>query len=253
MSDNQNSHAVVTPLVWDSDFFKRKIGSLTGALTEAAISASLASARADGFEYLICRPPVDDAAAIRALEAEGFYLTDVGVTWASSPSAYLARHAPASAAVRHATTDDLPLLSEHAVTLFRRSRFYSDPFFTEADADRLHVAWLANSVSGQAANAVLINPDAGFVTLKLTKNGRGEVPLIGVWEQARQRGAGRELMTAAVRWFADNGVTLVTVKTQVKNLRAMNFYHRLGFDLLEMDMTMCCILDSHLSNTQRNA
>jgi len=229
-------------LAWDSDFFRRKIGTLSGELASAAaVAADLAAARRDGFAYLVCRPPVDDAAAIRTLEHAGFYLTDVGVTWISDAQRYLERAEPASA-VRHATAADLPQLTSEAVKLFRRSRFYSDPFFSEADADRLHVAWLENSVAGQAANSVLINPDAGFVTCKLTKDGGGEVPLIGVWEESRKRGAGRELMTAAVQWFASQGVSTVRVKTQVKNLRAMNFYHRLGFDLDMMDMTMCCIL-----------
>jgi GNAT superfamily N-acetyltransferase len=233
---------VVTLLGWDSSFFNRKIGVLSGDLASAAaVTADLTSARGDGYQYLTCRPPVDDAAAIRTLERAGFYLTDVGVTWSSTVADYLKRNTAPPTAVRHATVDDLPLLSEHAVKLFRRSRFYSDPFFTEADADRLHVAWLANSVSGQAADAVLINPDAGFVTCKI-RDDHGEVPLIGVWEQSRKRGAGRELMTAAVKWFSGRGATVVNVKTQVKNLRAMNFYHRLGFDLLAMDMTMCCIL-----------
>lgn len=240
---------MISVLQWDSDFFRRKIGVLSGAPADpAAVSADLAAARADGFVYLLCRPAPDDAAAIRTLEHAGFYLTDVGVTWSSRADDYLQRNTETSPAIRHATAGDLPLLSEQAVKLFRRSRFYSDPFFSEADADRLHVAWLANSVSGQAANAVLINPDAGFVTCKLTKDGRGEVPLIGVWEQSRQRGAGRELMTAAVNWFTGHRVTIVNVKTQVKNLRAMNFYHRLGFDLLAMDMTMCCILDDNATS-----
>jgi GNAT superfamily N-acetyltransferase len=81
------------------------------------------------------------------------------------------------------------------------------------------------------------------VTCKVTRDGRGEVPLIGVWEGRRGRGAGRALMTAAVTWFAGRGLSIVHVKTQVKNLRAMNFYHRLGFDLHSMDMTMGCMLE----------
>ena len=231
-------------LTWDSQFFGRKMGVLTGPIgpTEV-VSASLAAASHQGFEYVVCRPPVEDAAAIRALEQAGLYLTDVGVTWSSDAPAYLKRWpAVAEGSVRHATADDVPQLSDEAMKLFRRSRFYGDPFFTEADADRLHAAWLANSVSGQAADAVLINPEAGFVTCKLTKDGNGEVALIGVWEGSRGRGAGRDLMTAAVKWFTGRGVAIVRVKTQVKNLRAMNFYHRLGFDLYAMDMTMCCML-----------
>ena len=228
---------------WDSQFFGRRMGALTGPIASSeAVSSELAAAARDGFEYIVCRPPVEDAAAIRALEQSGFYLTDVGVTWSSDAAGYLARSPAVAAAIRHATADDVPQLSAEAMTLFRRSRFYSDPFFTTEEADRLHAAWLANSVSGQAADAVLINPAAGFVTCKLTKDGNGAVALIGVWEGSRQRGAGRDLMTAAVAWFAGRGAATVRVKTQVKNLRAMNFYHRLGFDLDAMDLTMGCML-----------
>ena len=236
---------MVALLNWDSAFFGRKMGVLTGDLASpATVAHELASAAAEGFAYVICRPPVDDAAAIRTLEGAGFYLTDIGVTWSHQVRSYLATAAPVPAgAVRAATAADVPRLSAEATTLFRRSRFYSDPFFTTADADRLHAEWLANSVSGQAADAVLIDPDAGFVTCKLTNDGCGMVALIGVWEGSRGRGAGRTLMTAAVAWFAARGIATVRVKTQVKNLRAMNFYHRLGFDLCETDMTMSCMLD----------
>jgi dTDP-4-amino-4,6-dideoxy-D-galactose acyltransferase len=236
---------MVEALTWDSQFFGRRIGVLAGGLTSiASVSADLAAAAAAGFVYVICRPPVEDAAAVQTLERAGFYLTDVGVTWSSEVGRYLRRAEPvAPGRVRLAVASDVPRLSSEATTLFRRSRFYHDPFFSTDDADRLHAAWLANSVSGQAADAVLIIPDAGFVTCKLTRDGSGEVALIGVWEECRGRGEGRTLMTAAVTWFAGRGVTTVRVKTQVKNLRAMNFYHRLEFDLYATDMTMGCILD----------
>jgi dTDP-4-amino-4,6-dideoxy-D-galactose acyltransferase len=234
---------MVDALTWDSAFFGRRIGVLTGELSSIdAVSAELDGAAAT-FEYVICRPPVDDAAAVRTLERAGFYLTDVGVTWASEVDAYLRRAAPvAPDRARLAVASDVPRLSAEATTLFRRSRFYHDPFFSADEADRLHAAWLANSVSGQAADAVWIIPDSGFVTCKLTKDGGGEVALIGVWQESRGRGAGRALMTVAIAWFAERGVSAVRVKTQVKNLGAMNFYHRLGFDLYAMDMTMGCIL-----------
>lgn len=235
---------MVDVIQWDSEFFGRKIGTLGGDLSSAeAVSADLDAAAAAGFDYVICRPPVEDAAIVRTLERAGFYLTDIGVTWSSAVEAYLRNADRQSASgARLAVASDVPRLAAEATTLFRRSRFYHDPFFSADEADRLHAAWLANSVSGQAADAVWIIPDAGFVTCKLTKDGCGEVALIGVWEGSRGRGAGRALMTAAMIWFAGRGVATVRVKTQVKNLRAMNFYHRLGFDLYAMDMTMGCIL-----------
>jgi dTDP-4-amino-4,6-dideoxy-D-galactose acyltransferase len=236
---------MLEPLKWDSEFFARRIGAVIGSWAPADIRADLALARAQGYDYLISRPPVEDAAAIRTLEQAGFYLTDLGVTWCSEVAAYLGRADRTTAIlVRHANEADIPWLSRTASTLFPLSRFYHDPFYTKADADRLHEAWLANSVRKQAADAVLMSADSGFVTCKIAKDGAGEIVLIGVVGGARQRGAGRALMTAALGWFQSQGVAVVRVKTQVKNLQAMNFYHRLGFDLHSTDMTMGCILSN---------
>ena len=234
---------MIEHLTWDSEFFGRRIGALTKTWTPDSITTDLAAARAAGYDYLVSRPPVENAAAIRALEAAGFYLTDLGVTWVGDVGAHLRDADRETArAVRHATDADIPWLSKTASTLFPLSRFYHDPFYSKADADRLHEAWLANSVRGHAADAVLLAPASGFVTCKLAKNGTGEIVLIGVVEGARLKGAGRALMTAALRWLASKNVATVRVKTQVKNLQAMNFYHRLGFDLHSTDMTLGCIL-----------
>ena len=234
---------MIEPLTWDSEFFGRRIGALTRTWTPASIAADLAAARAAAYHYLISRPPVADAAAIRALEAAGFYLTDLGVTWCGDVAAHVrGTNRDAAEDVRHATETDIPWLSATASTLFPLSRFYHDPFYSKAEADRLHEAWLANSVRGTAADAVLLAPASGFVTCKLAGDGAGEIVLIGVVEGARLKGAGRALMRAALQWFASKGVATVRVKTQVKNLHAMNFYHRLGFDLHSTDMTMGCIL-----------
>jgi len=236
---------VIEPLKWDSEFFGRTIGALTTSWTTDGVAQDVATARTAGYDYLISRPPVEDAAAIRALEHAGFYLTDLGVTWSSDVHAYLndTDRGVASPA-RHAAEADIAWLARAASSLFPLSRFYHDPFYSKAAADRLHEAWLANSVRGQAADVVLMIPESGFVTCKIARDGAGEIILIGVVDGARLKGAGRAMMTAALEWLASKGVTTVRVKTQVKNLRAMNFYHRLRFDLHSTDMTMGCLLSN---------
>lgn len=234
---------MIEPLHWDSEFFVRKIGALTRSWEPESVKNDIAAARADGYDYLMSRPPVEDAAAIRALEAAGFYLTDLGVTWIGAVDRYLgSADRQAAAAARPAVESDIPWLSRTASTLFPLSRFYHDPFYSKADADRLHEAWLSNSVRGQAADAVFLIEESGFVTCKIARDGAGEIVLIGVVGRSRRRGAGRALMTAALEWFTAKGVSTIRVKTQLKNLQAMNFYHRLGFDLHSTDMTMGCIL-----------
>lgn len=233
-------------LAWDSDFFGRKIGVLSGNLSSPdAVAADLERAAAAGFEYVLSRPAVADALAVHTLGRAGFYLTDVGVTWISDVTRYLNRVQPdLPGLARSATTTDVPGLADEAMKLFRQSRFYHDPFFSTDEADRLHAEWMANSVSGEAADAVWLIPETGFVTCKVSRDGAGDVVLIGVRDGSRRRGGGRALMTAAMSWFQTRGVANVRVRTQLKNTSAMNFYHRLGFDLHVADMTMGCILNS---------
>jgi dTDP-4-amino-4,6-dideoxy-D-galactose acyltransferase len=234
---------MIDTLTWDSEFFGRRIGVLTGPVpAEREVAAELSAAADAGFMYVICRPPIDDLRAVRTLERAGFYLTDLGVTWSVSTEAYLlTADAGADGEIRLAGEDDVPALSARAATLFPLSRFYHDPFFAAEEADRLHAVWVANAVRGAAADAVWILPEAGFVTCRLAPGG-GDVVLIGVYGERRGAGVGRRLMTAALAWFASRGVATVRVKTQVRNLPAMNFYRRLGFELHGADMTMGCVL-----------
>lgn len=235
---------MIDPLAWDTEFFGRRIGVLAGdPPSHAAVQGALDAAAAAGFEYLISRPSATDFRAVRALEEAGFYLTDLGAVWSTNVAGYLDRGglAPATPA-RLATEADVPLLAHHAPLLFRGSRFYDDPFFSREEADRLHVAWVTNSVLGKAADSVWVVPDTGFVTCKIAGDGAGEIVLIGVWEGRRRSGGGRALMSAAMRWFHTRNVRTVRVKTQLKNMTAMNFYHRLGFDLHRADITMGCIV-----------
>lgn len=225
---------------WDTAFFGRRIGVLRAGLTDEAVLAALSRARADGYAYVQSRVDADDAAAAHALERSGFYLTDVGVIWAGAALPPLVTGE--TVALRTATEADLPWLSVAAATLFPLSRFYHDPFFSAAEADRLHVAWIENAVRGQVADVVFVTPGTGFVTCRKRADGSGEVGLIGVVTGDRGRGTGRTLMTAAMDWFAAQGATQVRVKTQVKNLAAMNFYRRLGFALLDAELTFGCVL-----------
>ena len=48
--------------------------------------------RAEGFQYLLCKLTSQDTKVIRALESEGFYLTDIGVTFGINTAEFLARN-----------------------------------------------------------------------------------------------------------------------------------------------------------------
>lgn len=237
---------MISELAWDSNFFKRKIGELKishGPFSR--IEAALKSAKTEGFQYIICKIEFQDTSLVRFLESSGFYLSDLGITWSmrterfSHPWSSGKEKMRKSAAV--ATVKDIPALKKITKSLFLESRFYNDPFFSKEEADSLYLAWIENSVKGQAADIVFWIPGEGFITCK--KNSRsGEIVLVGVKKGSRGKGIGTTLVEEAMRWFAVQGLDSVSVRTQLRNLDAMNFYLKLGFTMKRHDMVFGKIL-----------
>jgi|GEM_PF-1230864 len=144
--------------------------------------------------------------------------------------------------IQLATADDIPDLKKLVRPLFRESRFYSDPFFSKKDADNLYKSWIENSVKGEAADVVLYLPRTGFVTCKKTGRKSGSIVLVGVRKDARGKGVGTALVREAMNWFGKENIESVTVRTQLKNVKAMNFYIGLGFLVRGYDLMFGRIL-----------
>lgn len=232
---------------WDSKLFGRKMGVVKPSLdTLGKIGENLEKAAADGYKYIVAKLRRPDEAITRALEKNGFYLSDVGVTWAVKTSDYMAGKGSPSTPnrdkVQTATEKDIPLLQSMITSFFVDSRFYSDPFFTKEEADRLHTVWMENSIRGEAADTVLHIPGSGFATLKKCRDGSGEIVLIGIKDAHRGSGLGSALTYESMKWFGLAGAGFVRVKTQLKNTGAMNFYRKQGFGIHEHDMTFAKIL-----------
>lgn len=226
---------------WDTGFFKKKMGVLElDDSTPTALADDLEAAKNERYEYVICHLKSPEAKNIHLLESHGFYLADVGVTWFIEIDKFATKpRLAAPAAV--ATTESIPGLKELARSMFVNSRFYSDPFFSKEEADNLHEAWVENSVLGKAANIVFLVEGKGFITCKLV-DGIGEIALIGVKEGCRGEGIGLSLIDSSVSWFTSRRTPAIRVKTQLKNIGAMNFYRKLGFSILSYDMAFARII-----------
>lgn len=259
---------MIKKLTWDSAFFKRKIGELIPVSEEPLyIRKVLRKAGDDGFEYITCKIKSQNTPFIRLLESQGFYLTDIGLILAIDIGKFMSGHSLGNqegiktfgrssfplpfgkggilqekVAVRAATLKDVRKLKKLVRSLFFESRFYSDPFFSKKEADRLYEAWIENSVRGLAADIVFYIAEAGFITCKRSPKKKGEIVLVGIKAGLRGKGLGSALVGEAMQWFAGQEVTAVTVRTQLRNLRALNFYIGLGFLPKEYDIVFGKIL-----------
>ena len=144
--------------------------------------------------------------------------------------------------IRRADHNDIPMAREIAKSLFLYSRFYDDPFFTVEEADNLYQKWIENSIRGNTANIVFLIPHVGFIACRRLKDAMGEIVLIGVRTAKQRQNIGRALIFVAMDWFKSEGISIVSVKTQLKNIPALNFYSRLGFWIKEYSMVFGNIL-----------
>ena len=233
---------MIKNLEWDTKFFKKKIGTLIfDQISEDGLAKDLEEARNKNYQYIVCPLKSPENSTINMLEKYEFYISDVGVTWEMKVDEYLSmvkkRDLDCNDKPSMALVGDIPGLQNMIKPMFPNSRFYSDPFFSHEEADNLHIIWIENSVLGKAADIVLHIPAKGFVTCKKKEHGVGEIILIGVKDRYRGNNLGKILMDSSVNWFLNNGIKTIKIKTQLKNVGAINFYRKLGFSIDGYDMT----------------
>ena len=237
---------IVRTLSWDSELFQKKIGEICFDRPNCSqIPGIVQKAKKKGFQYLMCRLRNHETAVVKALESSGFYLSDIGVSWNldTRRDFRVTQNQPTAhrKAVRIAGIEDIPFLQKMITSMFVTSRFYSDPFFTRAEANKLYQGWIENSVRGEAADIVFFIPDTGFVSCKKTKR-KGDIVLIGVKKPSRGKGIGTSLLKHALQWFQERQIYSVSARTQLKNVSAMNFYRKAGFEVEEYDLIFSKIL-----------
>jgi dTDP-4-amino-4,6-dideoxy-D-galactose acyltransferase len=231
------SAALCEILEWDSTFFGRRVARyLPARCTDADLDALAAECAERRIEcvYILIDP--SDTESIVSLNRGQAFFADVRLTFGMP----IAASPPASSRcqdtrVRPAKPSDVPMLRTLATASHRHTRFQADPHFPAGSGDRLYETWIENSCRGYA-DAVLVAQDAasaamGYVTCHRDAPDRGRIGLFAVADDYQGRGVGGALVAAAIDWFAANGVTSMTVSTQLRNARAIRVYERAGLIL----------------------
>lgn len=223
---------VCTYLGWDSAFFGRRIARATvGRLAEETLRQIRTWCELHEIECLYFLADSTDPVTVSLAERAGFHLVDIRVTL-ERPLGHLPLPETAHRCVRPSTEDDLPALRAIARVSHRDSRFYHDEHFPESLCDLLYVTWIEKSLSGYA-DAVLVaerhHEPVGYISCHLLSSGSPQIGLFAVAENAQGQGLGRQLVLEALRWFACQGASQVTVVTQGRNVRGQRLYQRCGF------------------------
>jgi dTDP-4-amino-4,6-dideoxy-D-galactose acyltransferase len=115
------------------------------------------------------------------------------------------------------------------------SRFKTDVNFNNQEFDKMYAHWIKKALENSESQVlikIIENQLAGFVLLSLKKN-FGRIDLIAVRENYQKKGIGKELIQAAENICIQNGIDVLKVATQGKNLSALSLYHKNGFKIVE--------------------
>jgi dTDP-4-amino-4,6-dideoxy-D-galactose acyltransferase len=187
--------------------------------------------RSQQIDCLYFLADVSDRETIRLAEDHYFRLVDIRATFEIRLPASL-QPSCKPGMIRLWRPDDLPELKGIARASHVDSRFYFDSNFPPAARKALYETWIEKSCHGYADVvfvAELNSRPSGYISCHLRSHGTGQIGLTGVAAHARGQGLGRQLVLAALRWFAASQVKAVSVVTQGRNVRAQRLYQRFGF------------------------
>ena len=229
-----DARAVCEFLDWDSTFFGRRIARVLGScLTEKSINDIDSWCGEHKIDCLYFLAAPSDQRTARLAQENGFRFVDfrvtldLGISKASGPCG-----GATGTMIRKATEADLDSLKALARCSHRDTRFYYDGNFPLRRCDELYETWIEKSCRGWAKNVLIATNRAeieGYISCHVPSARSGQIGLVGVSEKAQGKGVGNELLINAIRWFCEEGVEIVKVVTQGRNVRAQRLYQRCGF------------------------
>jgi len=249
-ADRIGGGMLIRPDAFDSEALSRQVGRAALAVQEPGVGAALVSAGIDlareaGYACLLAQVDAQAWSLIWAFSGQGFRLVDVGIEFEHD-----LRHLPppsggSAATIGDATESDLEAVLEGCATIFRGSRFYTDPFYPDDRADELHRRWIRNCYRDRAQRFLVARIDGetvGFITCLLDRpGGVGRLDLAGVRPERRGKRVGRQLVAAALHWLAPRAER-VLVKTQVTNYVVASIFEAAGFRLRGSELIFSKVL-----------
>lgn len=232
-----SSEAICKFLEWDSEFFGHRIGRANvHSLSDESYERIDAWRREQKVDCIYFLAEANDPETIRLAEKQRFNLVEVRLTFERTLQSWRSERPsepPANLVVRPSQPEDLPALKEIAASSYVYSRFYNDPNFGEAQWQAFYRRWIEKSVMGGADLALTAELDGeivGYITgLVDREKNEGIYELTGVKPAARRAGIGQELFRCGVDWYVSQGIPLIWVVTQGRNVPTQRMLQRFGF------------------------
>ncbi|MBK6263019.1 MULTISPECIES: dTDP-4-amino-4,6-dideoxy-D-galactose acyltransferase [Citrobacter] len=209
--------ASIESLDWENTFF-----GVNSAIVRFDPHAPILTAEVlQRWERVQAKIPAANTYELDALQQLGFSLVEGEMDFVLPVTC--ARENPGAQVAQAA---DIPLLRRLAGEVFAQSRFRAPWYPVEASA-RFYAQWIENAVLGTFDHQCLIfrtqtGGIRGYVSLRDVNDTDARIGLLA------GRGAGAELMQAALCWAQARGKTTLRVATQMGNTAALKRYIQSG-------------------------
>jgi dTDP-4-amino-4,6-dideoxy-D-galactose acyltransferase len=252
--------AAWTRLAWDSQQLGVGAGRLDWlvasgdyqeqyTIKEALLTAILEACADQSIRHLSARVDASDLSSIHLLEEHGFITVDSILTFSLDIGDARWPSPPEGLEIGLSRPEDIEQLKAIARSSYAYGRFHSDPQILKAVADELHAVWLENSCLRKAADAVIAAAEngriLGFVTCKIDRRAAqylgliiGTIVLVATAPEARGCGVARATIYGSLDWFRGQGVDIVEVGTQLRNIPASRLYEACGFRLVASSISL---------------
>lgn len=252
--------AMWTRLAWDSEQLGYGAGRLdylvaSGApdqqweLKKCLLRALLQECAQDGISHLSARVDSADLATVHLLEQHGFITMDSILTFSRNVKEARCPTQSNGVNLRLSAPADIEQIKAIARSSYVYDRFHSDPRVPKEVADELHAVWMENACRGTAADAVVVGEIDGrvssYVACKVNYQatsglglGVGTIVLVATAPAARHKGLARIATYGAIDWLKKQGVSLVEVGTQLRNIAASRLYESCGFGLVASSVSL---------------
>lgn len=220
-------------LDWDSDFFGFKVARIAfNQYSDDEFKCIISNLKKEGYRLAYFMVPEKNKDLFSLALSYGGFHADEKVTFLKSTQLGVPFDGAPTIPTFSITGGFTEELSKLAIESSIFSRFRIDPHFPSQSCDRLYKLWMERSLKREIAIDVLGIKNgeslAGAVTVGLYE-GRGNIGLISVMESSRGLGIGKALLLGAERRVIAEGLPLIQVVTQGKNLAACRLYEKCNY------------------------
>lgn len=220
---------------FDTEVFGFKVAKIIHIESEKYIEELINQLTKNKIRYATYRVLSSNIPVIQGLQRNNFILVDGLISLATNP--FELNIEPPAGQVREAKYDDFPSLKKMTEGLYLLSRIYNDTLISGTKADEFFIKWVENSVKGNAADSVMVWEEEGKLLGYITLKKKGQIPLIGVSQEARGRGIAKKLIEASLNKFKKWGVKEVIIETQMSNIPALRLDQDCGFKVVNSYFT----------------